>query len=144
MDEGVGVHALAALAPRLDERPDIRLVDGGTLSFTLATEIEDADDLIVIDAARLDAAAGSVRVFIGDEMDRFLGGNRKASVHEVGLLDLLGVVGLSGRLPARRALVAVEPERVEWGEAPTTAVAGALPTVCERVEELLERWEERQ
>ena len=54
-DEGVGVHVLQALEPALpaSDFPDVTLLDGGTLSFTLAGPIEDAEALIVVDAARI-------------------------------------------------------------------------------------------
>src|SRR3990172_6228397 len=87
-DEGAGVHALRALEARAVDLPDVEYLDGGTLSFTLAAAIEEADRLIVLDAAQLNAVPGTVQLFEDDAMDRFLGSRRKASVHEVGLIDL--------------------------------------------------------
>ena len=86
-DEGVGVHVLKALRASLPENDSLSFVDGGTLSFTLAAEIEQTDRLIVIDAAQLHEPPGTVRCFVDAEMDAFLG-SCKRSVHEVGLLDL--------------------------------------------------------
>ncbi|HEY9150780.1 MAG TPA: hydrogenase maturation protease, partial [Gammaproteobacteria bacterium] len=103
-DEGVGVHAIHSLEKE-SPLPGVQYLDGGTLSFTLAGTIEDSEQLIVVDAAELGAPAGTVRCFEGTAMDGFLGSNRKRSVHEVSLLDLLAVVLLAGRLPERRALV---------------------------------------
>lgn len=48
------------------------------LSFTLAGPIEEAGSLIVIDATQLQAQPGTVRVFEGEDMDRFLGSNTEA------------------------------------------------------------------
>lgn len=139
-DEGIGVHAMHALERHLGSPGDLQFLDGGTLSFTLAGPIESADRLIVIDAAQLNAAPGTVRVFEGQEMDRFLGSQRKASVHEVGLLDLMTIAKLTDALPSSRALIAVQPQSVDWAEAPTSAVAAAIPQVCEQARELIERW----
>ncbi len=75
-DEGVGIHVLEALEPGLADSPEITLRDGGTLSFTLAGPIEEADALIVVDAANIKAASGEWKLFQGDEMDAFLMGNR--------------------------------------------------------------------
>lgn len=138
-DEGVGVHVVRALAA---EPPagDVELLDGGTLSFTLAGPIGEADALVVVDAAQLRAAPGSLAVFEGEAMDRFLIGRRKASVHEVGLMDLMGIATLTGSWPVRRALVAIQPERVDWGETPTAAVAAAVPEACARIRDLIEAW----
>jgi hydrogenase maturation protease len=140
-DEGVGVHVMRALASRLADRADVEFLDGGTLSFTLAAPIESAQRLIVIDAAQLHAAPGTVQTFEGREMDRFLGGQRKQSVHEVGLTDLLRIARLTDALPARRALIAIQPQLVDWAEAPTPAVAAAIPKACALASDMIERWD---
>ncbi|MDX5152147.1 MAG: HyaD/HybD family hydrogenase maturation endopeptidase [Acidiferrobacterales bacterium] len=144
-DEGIGVHAIEHLrnyihhsAPDLEEQ--VELLDGGTLSFTLAAAIEDSAQLIVIDATNLDAAPGTVRVFEGDEMDAFLGTGKRSSVHEVSLLDLMAVAALTGHLPEQRALVSIQPENIDWSDTPTPAVRNAIPTVCDHVIELVECW----
>ena len=99
-DEGVGIVAMLELETLFGARKDIEFIDGGTLSFTLAVPISECDALLVIDAAELGAAPGTVRSFEGDAMDRFLGENRKSSVHEVGLLDLRSISLLTGLLAA--------------------------------------------
>lgn len=139
-DEGAGIHALRRLGEMLGDRDDVELMDGGTLSFTLAGAIEDAERLIVIDAAQLDAAPGTTQVFVGDAMDAFVGGSRKRSVHEVGLIDLMSIALLTDRLPGERALVGIQPEDLDWGETPSPAVAAAIPTACRHVLNLLETW----
>ena len=139
-DEGVGVHAVNRLRAECGPDDGIDCVDGGTLSFSLAPTIEDAAHLIVIDAAELGEAPGTVRVFEGAEMDAFLGGNRKHSVHEVGLLDLMAVSLLTGSLPGRRALVAIQPAVVGWGMQPSGSVASALPRACDATRALVRRW----
>ena len=96
--------------------------------------------LIVIDAAELDSAPGTVRAFVGEDMDRFLGVNRKRSVHEVGLLDLMAVAHLAGHLPQRRALIGIQPDIVDWGDAPTAAVAEAIPQACSLTLDLIAAW----
>ncbi|MEW5967230.1 MAG: HyaD/HybD family hydrogenase maturation endopeptidase [Pseudomonadota bacterium] len=139
-DEGVGVHVLQALEPELGQRDDVTLLDGGTLSFTLAGPIEDADALIVVDAANVKARAGEWDLLEGDAMDAFLMSNRKATVHEVGLTDLRAIALLAGHWPDKRALVAIRPQVVDWGEVPTPAVAAAIPPVCEAIVEQIRAW----
>ena len=138
-DEGAGVHALEYLRRRHPEIPGVHYLDGGTLSFTLAGEIEDVDNLIVIDAAQLQAAPGTVRCMTGNEMDRFLG-QGKCSVHEVGLLDLMDIARLMDALPLRRALIAIQPEMFYWGEAPSAPVSQAFPEVATQALNLIEQW----
>ena len=108
-DEGVGIVAMRELEARFGPREDMEFLDGGTLSFTLAVPISECSALLVIDAAELGAVPGTVRSFEGEEMDRFLGANRKSSVHEVGLLDLMSISRLTGHWPERRALIGIQP-----------------------------------
>jgi len=139
-DEGAGIHALNHLREELSGHDDITFIDGGTLSFTLAGYIEDTSHLIVIDAAQLDAAPGHSQVFEGEAMDEFIGSNRKRSVHEVSLLDLMAIARLSDRLPERRALIGIQPAEINWGEHPSAAVAAAMPQVCAQAKKLIEEW----
>jgi len=129
-DEGVGIVAMRELEAQYGIRDDMEFLDGGTLSFTLAVPISECDALLVIDAAELGAVPGTVRNFKVETMDAFLGANRKSSVHEVGLLDLMSISRLTGHWPQQRALIGVQPAVVGWGETLTPEVAAALPEVC--------------
>jgi hydrogenase maturation protease len=139
-DEGVGIHIVNRLAREAPLPEEVELMDGGTLSFTLAVAIESAGSLIVVDAADLQAAPGTWRLFQGDAMDAFLMGNHRSSVHEVGLTDLRVIALLAGHWPERRALLAVQPESVDWGEVPTPAVATSIPQACSAIRELISAW----
>ncbi len=146
---GLGNRLLAddAAGPLLIDRLQAagcraRLADGGTIGLHLLPAIQDAAALIAVDAAMLAAPPGTVRVFEGEAMDRQLGG-RKTSAHEVALADLMAAAALTAALPARRALVAVQPARCDWGLAPGDEVAAALPRLQAEVEGLLKRWGSR-
>ena len=139
-DEGVGIVAMRELEAQFGARADMEFLDGGTLSFTLAVPISECTALLVIDAAELGAAPGTVHSFEGEEMDRFLGENRKSSVHEVGLLDLRSISLLTGHWPEQRALIGVQPDVVGWGETLTPAVAAAMPEVCDIATKIITRF----
>lgn len=138
-DEGVGVAVLHGLAHDAAADADLTLLDGGTLSFTLAGPIADAERLIVVDAAAMGGPPGSIRVFEGESMDRQLSRNAK-SVHEVSLADLMDIARLTDSLPRQRALIGIEPERVDWGSELTAAVAAAVPKAIDAVRTLLAGW----
>lgn len=137
-DEGIGVHVIEHLRTH-HERDDVRYLDGGTLSFTLASDLEAAEYLIVVDAAELHAAPGTMQCFYNDAMDRFLG-KPKLSVHEVSLLDLLDMCRLTDQLPSRRALIGIQPDNLDWGRRPSAALAPLIPDAAARVLSLLEEW----
>ena len=140
-DEGVGVHVLQALESELAHLPDVTLLDGGTLSFTLAGPIEEADALIVVDAAHIKNKPGAWALLKGEDMDAFLMSNRRASVHEVGLTDLRAIALLAGHWPEKRAMLAIQPDIVDWGEYPTPAVAAAIPPACAAIRDLIQEWQ---
>ncbi len=137
-DEGVGVHVVR----RLQTTPvdAVRYLDGGTLGLSLTAYMADAESLIVVDAAELKAAAGSVQVFEDAAMDHYLKAGGRRSVHEVGLIDLLAAISLAGELPTRRALIGIQPGSLDWGDSPSPRVAAAIPHACRAVSELIERW----
>ncbi len=139
-DEGIGVHVLRRLHDEYGDDAGIDFIDGGTLGFTLAAPIASAARLIVIDAAQLDAEPGTVRCFLDDDMDRFIGYARR-SAHEIGLTDLMHITCLTGSLPQPRALVGIQPAHTGLGEQPTPAVAAALETACAEVRRLIGVWQ---
>jgi len=140
-DEGVGVHATRYLSDNFPDLNETRFLDGGTLSFTLTAPIEDATNLIVIDAAQLNDAPGTFRTFVGKAMDDYLNGQTRRSVHEVGLMDLMSMVRLSGRMPNKRALIAIQPDSIVWGTHPTQELRAVIPEIADTVVNLIHNWE---
>ena len=138
-DEGTGIHMLDYLRRHHPGLAGVTYLDGGTLSFTLAPWIEEADNLIVIDAAELKAEPGTVRVFEGEAMDRFAG-KTKRSVHEVSLGDLLSIAHLTGAIPHNRVLIAIQPELLDWGSCLSNAVKRALPAGAQHVVDRVVQW----
>jgi hydrogenase maturation protease len=141
-DEGAGIQVLDHLREHYPDLADVTLLDGGTLSFTLLPYIEDAAHLIVVDAAELGAAPGTIEVFHGAAMDRFAGRPRR-SVHEVSLADLLAISHLTGTLPQDRALFAIQAQHIDWGTQLSEPLEAALPRVARQLVELVAQWSSR-
>jgi len=139
-DEGVGIHVIHRLQEDCPDSPDITFLDGGTLSFVLAGELAAHQRLIVVDAAHMGLNPGEITCFEDTDMDSYLKGNRK-SVHEVGLTDLLDIARLSDHFPQKRALIGIQPLSLDWGEAPTAAVAPAVPEAAGMILSLIKRWD---
>ena len=137
-DEGAGVHAMRFLKNHY-QLPNTEFVDGGTLSFTLAGAIAEASNLIIFDAAQLDAEPGSIRVFEGAEFDEFLLSGCH-SVHEVGFADLMDISRLQDSLPENYALIGIQPEILGWGELPGESVCAALPHAASQAASLYYSW----
>lgn len=139
-DEGIGVHVSNYIRQHYADLPDTECIDGGTLSFTLLGNIENSENLIVIDATQLNDKPGSIRTFIGYEMDDYLNSPSNRSVHEVSLMDLLSISRLVNALPKNRALIGIQPETLGWGEVPSSEVQAAIPVASQAVVKLIEEW----
>ncbi len=141
-DDGVGVHVVRALqaGPEMGPLPPgTRLVDGGTLGLDLLPMLEESGIAVLVDAVELGREPGSIAVLEGDRLAGML--DRHFSPHQVGVADLLATARLTGRLPRRVALVAIQPGEIAVGLGPTPAVRAAIPAAAEVVRDLL--WELR-
>ncbi|MGO9986415.1 MAG: hydrogenase maturation protease [Rhodomicrobium sp.] len=140
-DDGAGVHVIDAL--RRHPRAEVlHLVDGGTLGFRLAGIVADHTDCIIIDAADLGDTPGTLKVLgIGDIHD-WLRSSQRRSVHEAGLIDLLSLLHLEERLPARLAIIAIQPSCADWGGELTEAVAAVIPKACATAIEIARQWKD--
>jgi len=143
-DDGIGIHVLNKLRGDFCSADSVKLCDGGTLSFTLVGAIADATALIVIDAAQLGSVPGTIQTFLGTNMDNFLAGQRHLSAHELSIMDLMAMAQLTGDWPERRALIAIQPEKIDWGESPTALVNAAIPAACNRIKSLINHWRNAQ
>lgn len=138
-DDGLGPKVADRLKSTHPDDENISFVDGGTLSFTLAGQIEKHDGLIVVDACELGAEPGTIRVFEGPDMDVHMRSGKR-SVHEVALADMLDIARLRECLPGRRALVGVQPSSLDWGLELSQPVAAVFNEACAEVEILITRW----
>lgn len=138
-DEGAGVHAMRYLANHYEDLPNTTFLDAGTLSFTLACDISEADNLLVLDAAQLGEEPATVRVFEAAAFDEFLNSGRR-SVHEVGFADLMDIARLQECLPANRALIGIQPCVLGWGEEASELVRAVIPIAAELAANLIRRW----
>lgn len=137
-DEGLGVHVVERLQQQ-GLPAEVDCMDAGTMSFTLLAPIAEVDGWIVVDAAQLSEPAGTVRTFIDHEMDAFLSHARRTA-HSVGLLDLMDMARLTDALPAKRALIGIQPDDMNWGDAPSPACEASVDVAADAVRAVLEGW----
>ena len=138
-DDGAGVRLVEQLRSELGPIA-ADFVDGGTLSFSLLPYVEATDSMLVIDAGDIHRPPGSTLLLEDKAMDAFLSSARRRSVHEVGLIDLLDMARLRDCLPRRRALLCIQPGRIDWCEQLSTPVEQAVPQAALQAAALLERW----
>lgn len=140
-DDGVGVHVARQLASSPDSPPGLRAIDGGNLGFRLMDVLKQSDSVLIVDAARLDAAPGAMRVLERRELCGHVARGRRMSAHEAGLLDLLTLAQIDGWTPRRLALLGIEPQRIDWGEQLSETLARQLPLACRAAIDIVLSWQ---
>ena len=95
-DEGIGVYVVRAVEQRLAERPaagNVECLDGGTGGFTLLEPLENADNIILIDAAADGNPVGTVT----RTTPRFSRDYPPTlTAHDIGMKDLLDMFYIQG------------------------------------------------
>lgn len=132
-DDGLGAAAVSRLDQDWEAPEGVRVLDGGTLGLALLPYLEDARDVILVDAIRADASTGSFVRLIGDEVAPAV--LQRLSVHQIGVADLLDGARLRGRYPRRLVLLGLVPLTLGLGVGRSAQVEAALPGLVERVVE---------
>jgi hydrogenase maturation protease len=139
-DEGLGPALAQKIAESYQHFPNLQVLDAGTLSFSLAPLLREAESVIMLDAADLGQAPGSIQVFYDSEVEGFLRLGKSKSVHEVTLLDILAMAQLTEDLPPRRALLAMQPACLDWGDSVSPLIASAFPAALTAFSHILMHW----
>jgi hydrogenase maturation protease len=122
-DDGLGVHALECL--RRDARlPEgVTLIDGGTFGLELLAYICDSTHLLLLDAIDVGELPGT---FIRMEIGALRGLPGAASVHQVGLADLLATLPLVSSTPREIVLLGAQPLCTDWATELSPTVKASL------------------
>jgi hydrogenase maturation protease len=128
-DEGIGIHAVQSLQ-EMDLPPDIKLIDGGT-SPDLIAYTRAGDKMIIIDAARAGGQAGTIYRFKPEDLAAEKGS--LASVHELGVVQNLSLLSLTGNEPREIVIIGIEPGEIGWGLELSPDLQQKLPEIVKIV-----------
>lgn len=136
-DDGVGPALLQELADGEGRwKGKVEFLDGGTQGLALLGHLSGRCALIIVDAVRRGAQAGTVhRLTLSELRQATLG--RANSGHESNAGELLAAAELLDELPDRLFVVGVEPEKITTGVGLSPAVQEALPAAGDQVACLL-------
>ncbi len=126
-DEGIGCHVVQAL-----ERiplTDVKVVDGGTCPDVVQF-LEDADKLIVVDAAKGGGMPGQVYRFHLDDIT--LERKQFLSLHDMSLVDNLMLTGFLRNI-AETVIIGVEPKEIGWGLELSPELQEKIPQIVELI-----------
>lgn len=139
-DDGVGVHVARSLAMNPGSPQGLRALDGGAPGFCLLNALTQSDSLLIVDAAQLGEQPGAMRLLEEQELHDHVSRSDRMFAHEAGLADLLTLAKREGWAPKHLALLGVQPQLVDWGEALSEKVAQAVPAACRKVTEKVLNW----
>ena len=118
-DEGFGPRCVEHFHRLYEDRPEVRVEDGGTLGFYLMNLITSARRILVFDCCDFHEEPGTMMVLRDDDVEPWL--TTKISPHQTGFSELLATAALMGRAPESLVVVGVQPERLD-------DYGGSLPT----------------
>jgi hydrogenase maturation protease len=136
-DDGAGVHALERL--RRDPRvpADVTFIDGSTCGLELLAYLSDSTHLLFLDAIDVGERPGTLIRMTQEELR---GLPCAASVHQIGLADLLATLPLVSKAPMETILLGVQPASTDWGTSLSRDVEASLASLVDAAVTQLERW----
>jgi hydrogenase maturation protease len=137
-DDGLGIAALERLREGWILPESVRLVDGGTWGMNLLPLVEEAAELLFLDAIDSGKPVGELVVLEREEVPRFIG--LKLSPHQIDLREVLALAELRGGLPAKLVAMGLQPARVEMFSGLSPGVESGMDRLLAAVMERLERW----
>jgi hydrogenase maturation protease len=115
----------------------VTFIDGGTHGLELLSYISDSTHLLLLDAIDVGEPPGTVVRMVNEELRGLPGA---ASVHQVGLADLLATLPLVSTTRREIVLLGVTPLSTDWGTELTAPVAAALEGLVEEAAAQLAHW----
>ncbi len=130
MDEGIGVHAIHQFWEEKENFDDtlVDFIDGGTFTQDLFYLFEEYEHILVLDIVRAGHPPGTI--YSMDEDDLVKNQSQALSLHDVDLLDSLGMARMRGHAPILK-VVGIEPEKIDWGTEMTETLTIKLPSFME-------------
>ncbi len=128
-DEGIGIHAIIALQD-LNLSRDIELIDGGT-SPDLIAYTRAGDKMIIIDCAKSGGQAGAIYRFRPEDLAA--GKGILTSAHEMGVIENLKLMELTGNKPKEIVIIGIEPAEIDWGMELSETLKKRLPDLIKVV-----------
>ena len=136
-DEGVGVHTVRYIQEHF-ETPGLEIIDGGTGGMDLLPYIENRDRLLVVDAANFEKEPGYIGVLRNEEVPAHFG--VKASLHHLGLADVLAAAQLMDMAPKEICLIGIQPQTISLGLELTELIQKKLAELVVLIIKQLEDW----
>ncbi len=135
-DEGVGVHVLRELK-NVPLPPSVELIEGGTMLLDFLFQLQEARQVILIDAVKADGPPGSIYLVEGKEL---LQGeaDHPLSLHQVGAVQVLQILALE-KDPPPCLIIGIEPASLKWGMELSEILRGRMPEILQVVQDQIRK-----
>jgi hydrogenase maturation protease len=137
-DEGVGIHLLPLLEEALKDVENIEIIEGLTNGMKLLGPVEDAENLIIIDAINAGKEPGTIITLVGDEIPAYFG--IKMSIHQLGFQEVLLAAKLRERYPKKIMMFGMQPTSLQMGIELTDTNQKKLGELAKTVIDQVKRW----
>lgn len=140
-DDGIGLELLARLQRDWSFVPDVIFLDGGTWGMNLLPAIEDAGQVLFLDAVNAGRDPGTPLRLERSGIPRWL--SIKLSPHQIDLKEVLALAELRGTLPEQTVVVGVQPGSIDLRTSLSPEAVSGLDQAAELARSTLERWGHR-
>jgi len=130
-DEGVGVRLLERVVAARDWAQDVEFIDGGVGGLNLLNVIEEAERLVVFDAADMGLSPGEFRVITPEQVADDPAAGSRLSLHELPFIETLKLCERFSRRPAVLRILAIQPKVVARGRELSRELREALGGLVE-------------
>ena len=137
-DDGIGIHALKPLIEKYKDDEDIEIVEGATDGMMLLAYVEDASNLIIIDAINNGVPGGTIMQLNGEEIPAYYG--IKMSVHQAGFQEVLWIAKFRERYPKNITMIGMQPTNLEMGLELSATNQKQLGNLVDMVIQQVEVW----
>lgn len=137
-DEGVGIHILPLLEEALVDVENLEIIEGLTDGMRLLGPIEDAENLIIIDAINAGKSGGTLIKLEGDEIPAYFG--VKMSIHQLGFQEVLCAAKMRERYPEQIIMFGMQPTSLELGVELTDTNRERLGSLVKLVIDQVKQW----
>jgi hydrogenase maturation protease len=141
-DEGLGVLLLEAVRAARPWPGEVEFIDGGVGGLNLLNVIEQAEQLVVFDAADMGLPPGEFRIFTPEQVEAHAGDAGRMSLHEVPFLETLSLCERYFRRPPT-VILGVQPAEIGPGMDLSDTLTARWPALVEQGAALVEQTHKR-
>ncbi len=117
---------------------NVDVIDGGTQGLYLLPWVEEANRLLIIDAAIPVDGPPEIKVYHNDDIKALL--QPAVSAHQSGIHTLMALAKLRNKMPSEVVLIAAPAVSLEMGTDLSPELTALMPEVIAKAIEILTDW----